>query len=137
MYYKQRSHDCDPTLHQTSTEENYFLVKTKLTNGLRSLKENTTTLQRAQAVVWNYTTWSTSSSGKRPPPGSVVSFLKHKIRKLEYKDVLNKTYIGTILLMLMYQGKGRWGFNAEVPALTWLVLYYLYQNKVRSIHESK
>ena len=39
MYYKQRSHDCDPTLHSTSTEANYVLVKTRLTNGLRSLKE--------------------------------------------------------------------------------------------------
>src|SRR3954470_17433981 len=38
--------------------------------------------------------------------------------------------------MHMYQGKGRWGSNAEVPALTWLVLNYDYQNEVRSIHES-
>ena len=38
--------------------------------------------------------------------------------------------------MLKYQGKGRWGFNAEVPALTWLVLYYEYQDEVRSVHES-
>jgi len=37
-------------------EANYVLVKTSLTNGLRSLKENTTTLQRNQAAVWNYTT---------------------------------------------------------------------------------
>ena len=28
------------------------------------------------------------------------------------------------------------GSNAEVPALTWLVLYYDYQNEVTSIHES-
>src|SRR4051812_2284716 len=28
------------------------------------------------------------------------------------------------------------GFNAKVPALTWLVLYYEYQNEVRRIHES-
>jgi hypothetical protein len=38
--------------------------------------------------------------------------------------------------MLKYQGKGRWGFNAEVPALTWLVLYYEYQKELRSILES-
>src|SRR3954471_11427593 len=93
-YYKQRSHGCDPTLHQTSMEANYVLVKTRLTNGLRSLKENTTTLQRAYAAVWNYTTWS------------VVSSLKHKLSKREYKDVLSKTYLRTILLMHMYQGKG-------------------------------
>ena len=35
-------------------EANYVLVKTRLTNGLRSLYENTTTLQRDQAVVWDY-----------------------------------------------------------------------------------
>src|SRR3954466_7340532 len=38
--------------------------------------------------------------------------------------------------MHMYQGKGRWGSNAEVSDLTWLVLYYDYQNGVRSVHES-
>src|SRR3954466_795467 len=38
--------------------------------------------------------------------------------------------------MHMYQGKGRWGSNAEVSDLTWLVLYYDYQNEVRSVHES-
>ena len=27
------------------------------------------------------------------------------------------------------------GFNAEVPALTWLVMYYDYQNEVRSVHD--
>src|SRR3954463_9871300 len=73
-------------------EANYVLVKTRLTNGLRSLKQNTTTLQRAQAVVWDYTTWSASSSRGRPPLGSVVSSLKHKLSKREYKDVLSKTY---------------------------------------------
>ena len=62
-------------------------------------------------------TWSTSSSRRRPPSGSVVLSLKHKLSKHEYKDVLSKTYIGTILLMHMYQVKGRWGFIAEVPAL--------------------
>ena len=48
-------------------------------------------------------------------------------KKREYKVVLSKTYIRTILLMLKFQGKGRWGFNAEVLALTWLVLYNEYQ----------
>src|SRR3954465_60132 len=62
--------------------------------------------------------------------------LKHRIRKREYKVVLSKTYIRTILLMLKFQGKGRWGFNAEVTALTWLVMYYDYQIEVRSVHES-
>ena len=38
--------------------------------------------------------------------------------------------------MHMYQGKGRWGFNAEMLALTWLVLYCKYQNEIRSVHES-
>src|SRR3954467_10777874 len=78
---------------------------------------------------------STSSFRSMTPSGSGFH-LKHRISKHEYKVVLRKTYIGTILLMHMYQGKGRWGFNAEVPALTWLVLYYEYQNEVRSVHKS-
>src|SRR3954466_13502321 len=84
-----------------------------LTNGLRSLIENTTTLQRAEAAVWNYMTWSTSSSRRRPPSGSVVLSLKHKLRKREYIDVVSKTYIGTILLMHMYRGKGEVGFKSR------------------------
>ena len=44
---------------------------------------------------------------------------------VEYKGVLSKTYRGAILLMHMYQGKGRWGSLAE--ALTWPVLNYEYQ----------
>src|SRR4051812_6588052 len=63
---------------------------------------------------------------KNPPSGSVVH-LKHRLSKREYKVVLSKTYVGTILLMHMYQGKGRWGSLAEVSALTWLVLNYEYQ----------
>src|SRR3954468_19419008 len=51
--------------------------------------------------------------GKRSPSGSAVSSLKHKLSKREYNDVVSKTYIGAILLMHMYQGKGRWGFIAE------------------------
>src|SRR3954468_24865677 len=53
--------------------------------------------------------------------------LKHRLSKCEYKVVLSKTYVGAILLMHMYLGKGRWGSHAEVPALPWLVLNYEYQ----------
>src|SRR3954469_1476353 len=76
-----------------------------------------------------------SSFGPKPTSGRWVH-LKHRISKCEYKVVLSKTYVGTILLMHMYQGKGRWGSNSEVPALTWLVLYYNYQNEVTSLHDS-
>src|SRR3954463_6658788 len=76
------------------------------------------TLQRDQAPVWDYITSSASTLKGRTPSGSVVSTLKHKLSKREYKVVLSKTYIRTILLMLRYQGKGKWGCNAE--ALTWL-----------------
>src|SRR3954467_4175101 len=78
---------------------------------------------------------STSSFRSMTPSGSGFH-LKHRISKREYKVVLNKTDVGTILLMHMYQGKGRWGFNAEVSALTWLVLYYKYHNEVRDVHAS-
>src|ERR1041384_5955095 len=137
LYYKQRSHGCDPTLHQTSTEANYVLVKTRLTNGLRSLKENTTTLQRAQAAVWDYTTWSTSSSRRRPPLGSVVLSLKHKLSKREYKDVLSKTYRGTILLMHMYQGKGRWGFTCRSASFDLASPELRVPERGKRVHESK
>src|SRR3954463_3768564 len=113
-------------------EANYVLVKTRLTNGLRSLKQNTTTLQRAQAVVWDYTTWSTSSSRGRPPSGSVVSSLKHKLSKREYKDVLSKTYKELYYSCTCIKAKGGGVSLAEVPALTWLVLIYEYQREVRT-----
>src|SRR3954465_80845 len=132
LYYKQRSHGCDPTLQQASTEANYVLVKTRLTNGLRSLKENTTTLQRAHVAVWDYTTWSTSSSRGRPPSGSVVSSLKHKVSKREYKDVLSKTYKELYYSCTCIKVKGGWVSLAEVPALTWLVLNYEYQREART-----
>src|SRR3954469_21283182 len=48
----------------------------------------------------------------------MVSALKHKLSKHEYKVVLSKTYIRTILLMLRYQGKGS-GVVMQ-KALTWL-----------------
>src|SRR3954466_10715588 len=73
---------------------------------------------------------------ENPSSGSGVH-LKHRINKREYKVVLSKTYVGTILLMHMYQGKGRWGSLAEVPALTWLVLKLRVPDfEVRSVHES-
>src|SRR3954463_12943082 len=39
--------------------------------------------------------------------------LKHKLSKREYKGVLSKTYRGAILLMHMFQGKGRWGLTCR------------------------
>ena len=116
----------------SNTEANYVLVKTRLTNGLRSLKENTTTLKRAHAAVWDYMTWSTSSSRRRPPSGSVVSSLKHKLSKCEYKDVLSKTYKELYYSCTCIKVKGGGVWLAEVPALTWLVLNYEYQREVRT-----
>src|ERR1041385_4268324 len=55
---------------------------------------------------------STPSFTKVTPSGS-GSHLKHRISKHKYKVVLSKTYIRTTLLMLKYQGKGRWGFNMQ------------------------
>ena len=54
----------------------------------------------------------------------MVSSLKHRISKREYKVILSKTYVRTILLMLRYQGKGKWGCNAESFDLA--ILYYDY-----------
>ena len=44
---------------------------------------------------------------------------------VEYKVILSKTYVGAILLMHMYQGKG--GGVQIAEALTWLILNYEYQ----------
>src|ERR1041384_1348103 len=44
--------------------------------------------------------------------GVRVLILKTELSKREYKDVLSKTYVGAILLMHMYQGKGG-GFNLQ------------------------
>src|SRR3954471_19138731 len=61
--------------------------------------------------------------------------LKHKLSKHEYKGVLSKTYGGAILLMHMYQGKGRWGstcrsFDLASPELR------VPDFEVKSVHES-
>ena len=67
----------------------------------------------------------------------MVSSLKHRISKREYKVVLSKTYIGTILLMHMYQGKGRWGFTCRSASFDLANMYYEFQKEVRNVHESK
>src|ERR1044071_9605619 len=92
------------------------------------------TLQTDQAAVWDYITSSTSSLRGRPPSGSVVSSLKHRISKREYKVVLSKTYVRTKLLMLRYQGKGKWGCNAESFDLA--ILYFDYIDLRREAHTS-
>ena len=105
MYYKQRSHDCDPTLHQTTTEAKYVLVKTSLTNGLRSPKEKYNDPPKGTCCCLELYDLVHVELGEEAPSGLVVSSLKYKISKREYKDVLNKTYIRSILLMLKFQGK--------------------------------
>src|SRR3954465_14839623 len=81
-----------------------------------------------QLSDWDYTSLVFSRRARRRSHlrGQWVH-LKYRISKREYKVVLSKTYVGAILLMHMYQGKGRWGSIAEVPALTWLALNYEYQ----------
>ena len=100
------------------------LSKDKVNKWPKKPLRKTTTLQRDQAAVWDYITSLASSLRGRPPSGSVVSSLKHKLSKHEYKVVLSKTYIRTILLMLRCQGKGKWGCNAESFDLA--ILYYDY-----------
>src|SRR3954468_9660888 len=61
--------------------------------------------------------------------------LKHKLSLCEYKGVLSKIYGGAILLMHMYQGKGRRGstcrsFDLASPELR------VPDFEVRSVHES-
>ena len=92
---------------------------------------NTSPPRGNQSADWDYTSLVLVLVFIRRAPGrnhlrNRWVHLKHKLSKREYKVVLSKTYVGAILLMHMYQGKGRWGSNAEVPALTWLVLNYEY-----------
>src|SRR3954468_24034729 len=102
---------------------------------------NTSPPRGNQSADWDYTSlaFTRRAPGTNHIRGQWVH-LKHKLRKHEYKVVLSKTYVGAILLMHMYQGKERWGSNAEVPALTWLVLNYEYQTwckKRTRVHISK
>src|SRR3954463_14163808 len=88
--------------------------------------------RRNQAADWDYTSLVLFSSSffelqVEDTFGDRWVHLKRKLSKREYKVVLSKTYVGTILLMHMYQGKGGGVQQAEAPALTWLVLNYEYQ----------
>src|SRR3954465_2718538 len=67
-------------------------------------------------------------------PGSQ---LKHRISKREYKVVLSKTYIGTILLMHMYQGKGRWGFTCRSASFDLANPELRVPERGKNVHESK
>src|SRR4051812_5159323 len=93
---------------------------------------NTSPPRGNQSADWDYTSLVLVLVFIRPAPRRIHLrdrwvHLKHKLRKREYKVIFNKTYIGAILLMHMFQGKRRWGSKAEVPALTWLILNYEYQ----------
>src|SRR3954469_5322952 len=76
--------------------------------------EGTRLLTRT-SLAWS---WCGSSSSlvklqKEATIGGRWVHLKHKLSKREYKGVLSKTYRGAILLMHMFQGKGRWGLTCR------------------------
>src|SRR3954464_12815108 len=123
----QRSRDRDPTLQQACGRK-LCLSTDKFNKWLKKPYLNTSPPRGNQSADWDYTSlvFSRRARGRIHLRGQWIH-LKHRISKREYKVVLSKTYVGTILLMHMYQGKGRWGFNEEVSALTWLVLNYEYQ----------
>src|ERR1041385_3329016 len=122
----QRSQDCDPTLHETCGRK-VGLSTDKFNKWLREALSINKPFHEDQSSHWEYTSLiSRRAPGRIHLRGQWVH-LKHRISKREYKVVLSKTYVGAILLMHMYQGKGRWSSIAEVPALTWLVLNYEYQ----------
>src|SRR3954465_16070335 len=125
--YTQRSRDRDPTLQQACGSK-LCLGTDKFNKCLKKPYLNASPPRGNQSADWDYTSlvFSRRARGRIHLQGQWVH-LKHKLRKREYKVVLSNTYVGAILLMQMYQGKGRWGSNAEVPALTWLVLNYEYQ----------
>src|SRR3954469_25782183 len=70
---------------------------------------NTSPPRGDQSADWDYTSlvFTRRAPGRIHLRGQWVH-LKHKFGKREYKVVLNKTYVGAILLTHMDQGKGRW-----------------------------
>ena len=69
-----------------------------------------TRLLTGTTLAWSWLSLHLQTSGSTwNPPSDRWVHLKHKLSKREYKGVLSKTYRGAILLMHMYQGKGRWG----------------------------
>src|SRR3954464_11117802 len=97
----------------------------KFNKCLKKTYLNTRPPRGNQSADWDYTSlvliFIRRSPGRIHLRGQWVH-LKHKLSDRAGAVILCKTYVGAILLMHMYQGKGRWGRNGEVQTLTWLVL---------------
>ena len=109
----QRSRDCDPTLQQACGSK-VGLSTDKFNKWLKKPYLSTSPPRGNQSADWDYTSLVSVFIFTRRAPGRSHHWtrwvhLKHKLRKCEYKVLLSMTYGGDILLMHMYQGKGRWG----------------------------
>src|SRR4051812_34572808 len=109
----QRSRDRDPTLQQACGSK-VGLSTDKFNKWLKKPYLNTSPPRGNQSADWEYTSLVlvlvfTRRAPRRNHLRNWWVHLKHKLSKREYKVVLSKTYGGAILLMHMYQGKGRWG----------------------------
>src|ERR1041384_6841799 len=113
----QRSQACDPTLQHTSGSK-VCLSTDKFNKWVREALTKNKPSTREQSSDWDYTSLVLLGvfvlrASVRSHHRSRWVHLKHRLSKREYKVVLSKTYVGTILLMHMYQGKGRWGFTCS------------------------
>ena len=110
----QRSRDRDPTLQQACGSK-VGLSTDKFNKWLREALFINKPFTRVQSSDWDYTSlvlvlvFIPRAPGRNHHRGRWVH-LKHRLSKREYKVILSKTYVGAILLMHMYQGKGEVGF---------------------------
>ena len=113
----KRSQVCDPKLHQTCGIK-VGLSTYKFNKWLKKPYLNTSPPRGNQSADWDYTSLVLILVFILRAPGRIHLrdrwvHLKHKLSKREYKGVLSKTYRGAILLMHMFQGKGRWGLTCR------------------------
>src|SRR3954471_2830786 len=85
----------------------------KFNKWLREALYNKHALPRGTRLLSGTMLPRSTSSFRSVTPSGPGSHLKHRISKREYKVILSKTYIRTTLLMLKFQGKGRWGLTMQ------------------------
>src|SRR3954468_17865125 len=97
--------------HYIKHESKVGLSTDKFNKWLKKPYLNISPPRGNQSADWDYTSlvFSRRDRGRIHLRGQWVH-LKHRISKREYKVVLSKTYVGAILLIHMYQGKGEVGF---------------------------
>ena len=81
----------------------------KINKWLREALYNIQALARGTRLLSRIILQRSTSSFRSVTPSRSGFSSKNINKQREYKVVLSKTYVRTILLMLKFQGKGRWG----------------------------